>query len=294
MEKIKRDLKKYLSDMILLLSIISLFFPFMDDIEKKNLLMLYTFRPFIVLFILTIFNVLSVHKDMHKLHNITSIMMMFLYFYIFMWIKGSTYKNFDLRSGTFLLILSFLIFTINLFVKFPAEKEKERSRKSGENEKMITDPINIEEKYILANYSSGLEEDIKQKSNLSIIMSKDTEDEIYISIYSKNPYKKAIKMENIVEVEIKTKNWEKPKFEWRQDREEELAYIQASMLTFFGAFIGSNKLVEDIENYVDLEVDSIYEVVLVFKEGDLEIDLAFETKIDPTSFFKNRGIAIVN
>ncbi len=246
---------------------------------------MYSFQPYKIGIVLSFAYIFSIIKNMNFLYNLSSLILTMIFTYSFMWINGSSVYH-KIGLGSYILIASSFIYFINIFMKTKHEIRTAKAKKLGSGNKMIENPIDVRKNYILANYTKGLSYDVKRKSNLTVIMKKDDDDKIELGIYSKKPLLIKIKIKDIKNIKITREIIQKNKKVRTQEKDQERGTIQTFLMRYFGAFSGSDKLVDDIDFYYALETSEIYNFQINYIDNEQkEMSLEFSTKEDPRKFF---------
>lgn len=283
-DKFLENLKVIFAVLYVIIYMSCFFFVIRYESDFYPTMYMYSYKPYIVGIVLAFSYLYSIIKNMKVLYNMSCFIQIMLYTITFMWINGSSVYH-RIGLGAFLYTISFFIFFINFFIRTKEEVKASKLNKLGSGNKMIENPIDIKKEYILANYIKGLTSVQKKKSNLTAIMKKNGEDKIQIAIYTKNPTKLKIKLSDIKSIEIKKEQLNKTKKFKNPEKDQERATIQTYIIGYFGAFSGSDKLVNDIDSYNELNPLEIYNFSLVFlDENKQEVKLEFSSKENPTEF----------
>ncbi len=221
--------------------------------------------------------VLSKNKDGFKPYGVSILTVFSLA--VFVAISIFIDRPVDIRPGLYLYAATI----VPLLVNFILVREEIVSEPS---EKMITNPVDMSDSYIFANYLDGLPSDSELKNSLAIMINKTDDHEMIIDIYSQEPDTIRIEYSKIKKLELRHEPLQIEEPKKKGSREIERVFILGKLLKNLGAEAASEELRTKLDRYDEARPHIVDHLVLTYEKQKETRVIHIYTKSDPSLFIE--------
>lgn len=154
--------------------------------------------------------------------------------------------------------------------------------KKEPNEKIIVEPVDIQNQYVLCYYKKGLDKIFDDpRGNFAVIVIPDKAEKVEFCVHADKAQRVKILKENLISIEVSQVKETLP----TELTEYDKISIEAFLFSRLGAFIASDDLLKNIENYGKKRALSSFKIELKYYENSKEKVAVFLSKDDPTRVF---------
>lgn len=191
---------------------------------------------------------------------------------IFIAISLAVDKVISFDVGLYLFTASMFVLMIKMVL--PNEKILEEP-----HTKMIEEPIDVFDSFLIINYIKGLPKDYDLKDNTGVIMNRKKKRELYIAIYNSNdPIR--IRYHQIEKIELQKADYNCPKKRKKEVMKKEELYILGAILNVIAAEAAGEPLVKAIQEYTQLNPSEVTNLTITYTIEKETKELQLYTKLN--------------